>query len=78
VKNQDTNTVIRISREDLARVKAHAQSLDRSASWVMREAIRVYVAKLPKAKPARKARAPKTAATPEPATEVPSTTVAPF
>jgi predicted DNA-binding protein len=77
VKKQDTNTVIRISRDDLDRVKAHAKTLDRSASWVMREAIRLYVAKLPKVKSARKARAPKPAAMQEPATETPQTP-APF
>jgi predicted transcriptional regulator len=55
MKKQDTNTVIRISRAELARVKAVAAGMDRSASWVMRTAISEYVAKQPKAsKPARK------------------------
>ena len=77
VKTQDTNTVIRISRAELAAVKAVAQAQDRSASWIMREAIRLYVASQPKAKLVRKARASKPVAALEPATETPQTP-APF
>jgi hypothetical protein len=67
-------TAVRLDEETTEKLKQIAVAEDRSVSQVIRRMVAVAVSayKLPSVpKPARKARAKKTAATPEPATDAP-------